>query len=173
MSEPSDLPDDPRALLPLVYDELDAIARRMHRQHRAASVRPSSILQDAWTRIAKAQGPWESRAHFMGLAASAMRQALIDRARKRLADKRGAGWARVTLSGLGDGATGAEVDIIDVERALSELEASDPRAARIVELRCLGGLEHGEIAELLEASERTIQREWRAARAWMILRLER
>ena len=157
-------------LLPLVYSELEAIARG-YLPPKVASIEPRELVHELYLRIASSPVAARDRKHFYAIAALAMRQILADRARRRRAAKRGGDAVRVTLTGLagGDGAR----DLLAVEDALVRLEALSPRQARIVELRCLIGMSVIETADALEVSERTVQAEWRLARAWLTRELGR
>jgi RNA polymerase sigma factor (TIGR02999 family) len=152
------------ALLPLVYRELEAIARGYVRRG-PASIEPGELVHELYLRLAAAQLAARDRKHFYAIAALAMRQILADRARRRRSAKRGGGVEHVTLTGLA--AVDPRRDVEDVEAALRRLEALSPRQARIVELRCLLGLSVAETAAALEVSERTVQADWRLARAWL------
>lgn len=161
-----DTPDDP--LFVQCYDELRAMAARIRRGQGPDSIEPTSLLHQAWLRLPR-QGDWRSEAHFMATAARAMRFILADRAREERAQKRGAGWLQVTLSRLSD--RSGVVDLLVLDESLDRLQTFDPRGADIVVLRCLGGLKHEEIAAALGVSRRTVEREWRAARAWLRVQL--
>lgn len=121
-------------------------------------------------RLSGWQGEFDNEGHFKAVAAKAMRQILLDRARRRMADKRGgADLQRTTLTGLADDR--GEVDIVDLHDALCELEALDPLGAEIVELRYLGGLSVTETATQLGMSRSAVQKSWRLSRAWLETRL--
>lgn len=158
------------ALLPLLYEELRVLAGSYFRQQDSDhTLQPTALVHEAFIKlVGSGEQSWESRAHFMAVAAKAMRQILINHAQARNAAKRGGGRQRVTLSGLQTPAeTVTEIDLLDLGQALSQLEALSPRKAEIVELRFLAGLEEDEIARLLDLSVSTIQREWRLARAFL------
>lgn len=157
------------ALLPLVYRELEAIARAY--ASPAMSLEPHGLVHELYLRLAQGSFEARDRKHFYAIAALAMRQILADRARQRRAAKRGGEAVRVTLSGLAE--TQAAVDALDVEDALARLEELSPRQARIVELRCLVGLSVAETAAALDVSERTVHADWRLARAWLSRELHR
>jgi len=110
---------------------------------------------------------WSNRAQFMGLAAVMMRRILVNHARDRVADKRGAGAEHVPLTLTGEGIGVAEVDLLDLHDALSRLSVADPRKGRIVELKFFAGLTTEEIAETLGLSIATVERDWKFARAWL------
>lgn len=158
----------PEAHFPDTYAQLRAVASRYLAGGGALTLQPTALVHEAWLRLAgtNADGvAWRDRAHFCAVAARAMRQALVDHIRRRSADKRGGGWERVTLTGvLGPD---AGVELLALEGALEQLQALDPRQARIVELRYFGGLSVAEVADCLEVSVSTVEKEWRAARAWL------
>lgn len=154
----------------LLYDHLRAVASRIHqRQGNPGSVRPSSLVQEAWLRLSATRNEAD-RMRILAISSRIMRQILTDRARRRLSAKRGGGQERIALDNLGTGADA--LDLVSVDQVLTELEALDPRGARVVELRCFGGLELEEIAELTGVSAKTVARDWRACRAWLRVRLQ-
>jgi RNA polymerase sigma factor (TIGR02999 family) len=156
-------------LFPILYDELRRLAARyMRRERRAHTLQPSGLVHEAYLRLAGAPDcDWHSRAHFFAIAARVMRQVLVDHARKRGAAKREG--QLVTLQDVD--APALPVELLDLDDALRELAALDPRQARVVELRFFGGLDVEETAEVLDLSARTVKREWRTARAWLQRRL--
>jgi RNA polymerase sigma factor (TIGR02999 family) len=157
------------ALFPAVYRDLERIA--IAHVRGGASLEPRGLVHELYLRLTSAPLDARDRKHFFAIAALAMRQILVDRARKRQATKRGGEHAeRVTLSGLADEDNG--VDLIAIDRALRKLEDLSARQARVVELRCLLGLTVEETAETLGVSERTIHAEWRLARAWLSRELQ-
>jgi RNA polymerase sigma factor (TIGR02999 family) len=163
------------ALLPLVYDELRATARRLlGPQGRHHTLQPTALVHDAYMKLSKNGGEWENRRHFLCVAAKAMRQILSDHAAKRKSQKRGGGWQRVTLNGeLISGLAGnvESVDLVALDEALSELAEADPRGARVVELRFFTGMTIEEVAVSIVASPTTVKEDWRAARNWLRWRL--
>jgi len=152
---------------PDVYAHLRELAGRIHRERGGApTFQPTIMLHEAWLKLASHGGRWESRSHFLAVAARAMRQVLMDYARERGAQRRGGDWERVTLTRLGSG--GDEVmDLLELDSALTALAALSPRGAEVVQLRYFGGLTRVEIAEVLQVSPRTVDSEWRFARAWL------
>jgi RNA polymerase sigma factor (TIGR02999 family) len=146
----------------------------MLRGERAGhTLQPTALVNEAYLKIAGGN-PWEGRQHFQAVAAIAMRQILVNRARERGARKRGGGdWKRVTLSDVAEQAEHAsrEIDLLALDEALIELERLDPTQARIVEMRYFAGLSNADVAAFLNVSERTVMREWRMARAWLSTKL--
>ncbi len=168
-------PDDAagEAVFTALYEELRVMARGwMATQKRGHSFQPTDLAHEAFLKLFRPNAEWKSRAHFLGTAARAMRHILVDHARGRNREKRGAGKARripldeVVLE-FEDGA----FEIIALDDAVSELERFDPQAARIVVLKVFGGLTAEEIAEIMGLSTRTVERDWAAARAWLRKRL--
>jgi len=156
-------------LVPLLYEELRHIAAGlMARERNATTLQPTALVHEAYLRLLGAEDrEWQSRAHFLGAAAQAMRRILIEHARKRSRLKRGGGRERVTLT---DGDLQYETqpeDLLALEQALVKLEARDNEMARVVELRYFGGLTAEETAEVLGTSVRTVHRQWSGARAWL------
>jgi RNA polymerase sigma factor (TIGR02999 family) len=163
-------PDAAGKLLPLIYDELRAIARDRLRSERAGhTLQATALVHEAYMRLIGSEPTsWQNRAHFFGACANAMRQILVDHARRRDAHKRGGGAAKASLDGI-DAADSRDADLIlTVNEGLDILRAEDPRAAQVVELKFFGGLEMSEIADVLGASERTIHREWSFAKARLV-----
>ena len=164
------------ALVERVYDRLRAMAGKQLRGSNAHSLHATALVHDAYERLFGKTGPnFDGRNHFFGAAANAMRQAAVEHARQRLAQKRGGDWQRVTMTGLNlsgkkDGA-GDEVDALELDAALTELAGLNERQARIVELRFFAGLTVQEAADALGVSPRTVALDWRTARAWLRQRL--
>ncbi len=157
------------ALIALVYDELRQLADLQLRGERAGhTLQPTALVHEAYIRlVGSADIAWESRAHFFGTAARAMRQILVDHARRRNADKRGGGWQRVTLdTGLPDEDSVA-ADVIDLHAALEKLSDSDAGLARLVELRFFAGLTLEEAADAVGVSRRKAAKDWSVARLWL------
>lgn len=153
-------------LLPLIYDELRAIANRLFaRQPEGHTLQPTAVVHEAWLKLAGGQQNWEGRSHFFSVAARAMRQVLTDHARARRTDRRGRGWHRVTFDDRLAGKP--DYDLVDVDAALQRLAQANERHARVVELRLFAGLSCEEIAGVLGVTSRTIRLDWRAASAWL------
>lgn len=137
------------------------------------TLQPTAVVHEAYLRLAaQAERRWQDRAHFKAIAAQAMRQILVDHARRRQATKRGGNRQRVTLSEAADSPASAIVDLLDLDDALAELSTLDERHSVIVQLRFFGGLTVEEIADLLRLSQRTVELDWKMARAWLLWRLE-
>ena len=166
--------DAGRELLPVLYEELKRIAAHQFRgQAVGHTLQPTILVHEAFLRlVGHSASEWKDRRHFFAVAATAMRQTLIDRARSRKALKRGGPEKeRVTLSGIP--APDGGIDLIVLDDLLTRLAALDERQARLVELRFFAGLTEEEAAETLGVSLRTVQKDWRKARAWLLAELER
>ena len=169
--------DDRRALdelYGLAYEELRRLASTVRRSDAGATINPTALVNEAWIKLAASPPAGSTgRLHFKRIAARAMRQVLVDAARRRGAHKRGEGMAPVTFDENRDrAATGAE-QLLALDAALEELARINPRQATMIESRFFGGLDVGETAELLQVSEATILRDWRAAKAWLAQELRR
>jgi RNA polymerase sigma factor (TIGR02999 family) len=163
-----------QTLLPILAGELRGIAARLLRRERADhTLQPTALVNEAWMRLFQGQGidDPQGRRHFFALAARVMRQVLVDHARRRGRDTRGGGEQPQPLDEALAVVQVEGVDVLDLDVALEELAALDERQARVVELRFFGGLEAQEVAEVLEVSLSTVERDWRAARAWLYQRL--
>ena len=165
--------DPAAASFTIVYDELKRVASHHLRASSAgATLCTTAVVHEAWMKLAHGAGRWESRAHFFGAASRAMRQVLVDYARRRDANKRGGGWARITL-GQADGAVELQLDeILAVDRALEQLEVANERLRRIVELRFFAGLALDDVAGILGVSTRTVERDWLKARLFLQREIE-
>ena len=163
------------ALLPLVYDELRATARRMlGPRNRNHTLQPTALVHDAFVKLARNKNGWENRRHFLCVAAKAMRQVLSDYAESKGTQKRGGAWKRVTFAGesIADpGESAHAVDLVALDSALTELAEADPRGAEIVELRFFAGMTIEEAATAINASPTTVKEAWRTARMWLRWRL--
>lgn len=162
--------DVPTELLAALVGELRSIARGyLGAQGAGHTLQPTALVNEAFLKLfgSTSLQDVQDRRHFFALAARVMRQILVDHARQRRAAKRDGGGVQVTLGeDLGVEVAGDE-ELLDVDAALTELAELDPRQARVVELRFFGGLEVAEVAAALELSVSTVEREWRAARAWL------
>jgi RNA polymerase sigma factor (TIGR02999 family) len=160
-------PDALEKLVPLVYADLRRMARARIRGRRdGASLDTGALVHEAYLRLVdERRAEWQDRRHFYAVAAMAMRQIVIDHARRRSRTKRGGGAAETTLGEVVDPVSRDAEELLDLDRALASLEATKPRAVRVVECRYFGGLSEQETAEALGISVRTVQREWLKARA--------
>ena len=156
-------------LSPIVYEELRRIARSYLRQERQDhTLQPTALVHEAYLRlIDQRRVDWRNRAHFIGLAAMMMRRVLVNHARTRAAVKRGGQMARVPLTVAFDLPERQAGNVIEVHDALNRLQAIDARKSRVVELKFFGGLTTEEMAEVMQLSPATIEREWSFARAWL------
>ena len=156
-------------LMPLVYDELRRLARGyLGRERPGQTLQPTALVNEAYLRLVKdTPQHWETRAHFVAIAAISMRQILIERARARDAQKRGGDRVRVTLNEGLVAEPARSVDLLAVDDALTKLAAIDPQQAKLVELRFFGGLTIAESAEVLGISPATVKRHWAMAKAWL------
>jgi RNA polymerase sigma factor (TIGR02999 family) len=163
------------ALLPLLYDELRQVARRLLRGERPGHTMSTTVLvHEAYLRLLDARrlAPAD-RGAFLGVAAVTMRRLLVDAARRRLADKRGGGVRAQSVDELAEvlAAPAPDQELVALDRALDTLGEASPRARQVVELRFFTGLSLQETAEALGTSVKTVQRDWLAARAWLRARV--
>jgi RNA polymerase sigma factor (TIGR02999 family) len=157
-------------LFGVLYEELRALAASFFRDQRPDhTLQPTALVHEAYAKMVGATDiSFQGKAHFMAVAARAMRQNLIDHARRRGAEKRGGGAGRVTLDEAAVAAAAREVDLLELDDALARLEALNERQCRIVELRYFAGLSVEETAAVLDVSAPTVKRDWRMARAWLL-----
>lgn len=155
-------------LMDRVYRELEQIAaRHLSNESSAHRLLPHALVHEAYIRLVDMNRvDWQDRAHFMGVAATIMRQVLIDQARKRRAAKRDGG-VQVTLSGVSPKVDPPSADVLMLHEALEDLAAADPDRARLVELRFFGGMTIEETAKVLGRSPATVKRQWEVARGWL------
>ena len=157
------------ALMPLVYRELRAMARRfLRREHPDHTFQPTELVNEAYLRLVdQKRVQWQGKSHFFVASAHAMRRILVDHARAKLRKKRGERPQRVELTENLQISAEREGDVLALDEALEKLEKLDPRQAGIVELRFYGGLTVAEVAETMDLSRRTVEREWTMIRAWL------
>jgi RNA polymerase sigma factor (TIGR02999 family) len=164
---------DPHAaeqLLPLVYEELRKLAaQKLAREKPGQSLQATALVHEAYLRVVDEENAprWDSRGHFFAAAAEAMRRILVDRARRRAAQKRGARLERIELPELAEPAKDDPVDLLALDEALKQLEALHPQKAQVVKLRFFAGCTLEETAQMLGISRATAQRHWTVARAWL------
>ena len=156
-------------LIPLVLDTLRRIARRQLRAERGGhSFETNALINEAYLKLIEQSAvPWESRAHFFGIAARLMRELLVDHARARQRLKRGGGQEQISLTSSAIIVKEQAVDLLALDEALKTLSGVDPQSSRIVELRFFGGLTIDETAQVIGVSTPTVERGWRTARAWL------
>lgn len=160
-------------LIPLVYDEIRAIAsRHMSRERRDHTLQPTALINEAYLRLVDRRDPsWENRAHFLGVASQVIRRVLVEHARFRGREKRGGRVLKVTLSEELAGGPARDLDFLVLDGALDELGEEYPEEKQVVELRFFGGMSVSEAAEMLDVSPRTVERRWTFARAWLFRQL--
>ena len=157
-------------LLPLVYDELRQLAGAYFRtQNRDHTLQPTALVHEAYVRLINSDhAEWNDRAHFFAVAATAMRQILIDHARRKGADKRGGSWKQVPMDQASNHADlGHNLDLLALDEAMQRLSKRNPRKAQVVELRVFGGLTCDETAAVLGITSKAAEADWYGARAWL------
>jgi len=156
-------------LLPLVYDELRRLASYYLSKERADhTLQPTALVHEAFLKLTgNADFEWRDATHFRAVAANAMRQILVDHAKRRRADKRGGNWMRITLDEVVSPDDRCDVDLLTLDEAMEGLAKLDPRKSRVVELRFFGGLTCDEAAAALSISPKTAEADWYMARAWL------
>ena len=165
--------DAEAVLMAQVYDELRRLARKYMRAERANhTLQPTALVNEAYMRLmADPTNTWQNRAHFFATAAQLMHHILVDHARARKAAKRGGIQHQVTLNEALVSAENTSIDVLALHEALEKLAALDERQARVVEMHFFGGMTFPEIAHVLDASERTVKRDWEMARGWLKLHM--
>lgn len=164
-------------LLEEAYEELKAVAGAFFRRERGNhTLQPTALVHEAWMRLIEQRGTeWAGKAHFLAVASEVMRRLLVDHARKRATQRRGGGTEHVSVDADLLPGSGAEVELIELDEAIARLQQLDEERATAVVRRVFGGMTNAEIAEAEGVCERTIERRWRAGRAWLAreLRSER
>ncbi len=156
-------------LIPLVYGDLRERAERYLKRERAGhTLQPTALVHEAYLKLVdQTRVAWRNRAHFLGVAARAMREVLVDYARRHRSGKRGAGQTLVALEDGSAAASPRSVDLLALDVALERLASHDERQSRLVELRVFGGLTIDETAEALGISPATVSLDWKHAQAWL------
>ena len=159
---------------PLVYEQLHRLAEGyFRRQPKGHTLNPTALIHEAYLKLAAREGGrWKDRTHFLAVAATAMRQILVDHARGREAVRRGGGRQRITLDESAMPSADRDVDLLALDEALERLAGLDERKARVIELRFFAGLTVQETAAALGVSSVTVKRDWSMARAWIERELE-
>jgi RNA polymerase sigma factor (TIGR02999 family) len=171
-AQQEDAPDLAR-LLPLVYDELHALAsRQMQSEPVGHTLQPTALVHEAFLRLSGGAVEWQDRVHFFALAAGTMRRVLVDHARAHRRDKRGGGAPLQPLDEARHVVDEATHDVLALDDALERLAALEPRKARVVELHYFAGLTQAEIAEAIGISTPTVERDLRFAKAWLRTELQ-
>jgi len=162
-------PDASLRLLPLVYEELRRVARqRMARTPPGNTLTPTALVHEAYVKLVEHRRlPWESSRHFFLAASRAMRNILVDQARRKAAVKHGAGLRRVDIADVDPEIDAPAEDVVALDEALRRLEQEEPEIGEVVELHHFVGLSLEETARILQVSESTAKRRWRYARAWL------
>ena len=158
------------SLFRLAYDELRRVAGEIQPDRRH-TLQPTALVHDAFLKLDRAGMAWESKRHFLAVAAKAMRQVLRDHVKARATLKRGGGERALTLDEALVPEAGGEIDALVLDEALDSLARMQPDAGRVAELRILAGMTSEEVAETMGVSKRKVQLDWRAARAWLATRL--
>ncbi len=159
-------------LYALVYGELRGMAEAQLRRERSGhTLQPTALVNEAYLRLNPSKDAWENRRHFFGAASRAMRNILVDHARRRLADRRGAGLERVTLADLEVAVPETDLDIVALDEALEALSRDEPRLAEVVTMRVFVGMSIEDTAQALDLSPATVKRDWLFARAWLAERI--
>lgn len=160
-------------LLPLVYRELSRIAHHQRRRIGGFGVNTTALVHEAYLKLSSSKNQrFEDRGHFFAVAATAMRQLLIDEAKKHAAQKRGGGVQPLSLDDVEVGIETQAEGLLALDRALRALYRVDPRLLRVVECRFFGGLTERETAEVLGVTDRTVRRDWVKARAWLAVHMD-
>lgn len=160
-------------LLPKVYEQLRRLAAaKLGDMPAGQTLQPTALVHEAYLRLTEKGDPgWESPGHFYAAAAMAMRWVLVDHARARLADKRGGGRARVSMDDTPDlSFDSASEDIIALDELVGIMERHHPRQAQLIMMKFFGGLSDAQSAQALGVAEKTVSRDWRFARAWLLAR---
>jgi RNA polymerase sigma factor (TIGR02999 family) len=162
-------PQAAEALLPVVYEELRRLASaKMARERASHTLQPTALVHEAWLRLGGAENQhWQNRGHFFGAAAEAMRRILIERARRRQRIRHGGGQERVDFDEEQIAASTDDERLLQIHEALDELASKNPVQAEVVKMRFFVGMTDREIAEVLGLSERTVERHWAYAKAWL------
>lgn len=159
-------------LMSLLVDEVRRLAAtQLRKERKDHTLRPTEIVSEAYLKLADQRGEWNGRTHFLAVASGAVRQVLVDHARKHNAAKRGKGERMKTYHEDGEfhfSRHNSPVDILALDESLKRLGEVSPRQQQVVELRFFGGLSVEEVAEVLAVSERTVKGDWQVARAWLI-----
>jgi len=163
------------SLVPLVYDELRRLAASYLRRERVDhTLQPTALVHEAYLRLSQQEKvQWQDKHHFFGVIAQLMRRILVDSARRRLGAKRGSGGAKVPLTEAFAMSKQRPADLVALDDALKRLSEIDNRQSQVIELRVFGGLEIGEVAEVLKISSATVKRDWIMGKGWLLREIGR
>jgi RNA polymerase sigma factor (TIGR02999 family) len=152
-----------------VYSELRSLAARyLYRERKDHTLQPTALVHEAYVKlVGQTRVDWQGRTHFLAIAAQAMREILVDHARRHNAAKRGGNRHRIALDDNLVIESSRDVDLLALEDALAKLAKLDPRQAQMIELRFFGGLDIAEVAKVMGMSKRSVEREWTMVRAWL------
>jgi len=166
-------PEAANQLMDLVYADLHRIAaREMRRERPGHTLQTTAVLHEAYLRIFRGEPvAWKDRAHFYASAATQLRRVLVDHARRAHSEKRGGQGVTLSLGEFDVGDPGLDVRLLALNEALAKLEALDPRAAKVVELRFFGGVSEADAAEVMGISVATLKRDWDFAKTWLAAQL--
>jgi len=162
------------ALMAAIYQDMRRLAaHHMSAERKDHTLQPTAIVHEAYVRLIDQRSTdWKDRLHFFAVASRIIRRILIDHARATEAGKRGGDRTRISLADQDVAGPQRDIDLVALDEALTELAEIDPQQSRIVELRYFGGCTVEEVAEVLKIGKRTVDRDWQAAKAWLLLRLE-
>lgn len=161
-------------LFPAIYDELHRLAHLQLRGNRSNTLKTTALVHEAYFKLVRHhEVDWQDRSHFFAVASRAMRQVLVERARRRNAQKRGGGERPLTLEEERLGSADQDEAIVALDEALGQLEEMDPRQAKVVECRFFAGMTIEETAAVLDVSSATVKRDWRTAKAWLYREMQR
>lgn len=162
------------SLVPMVYSQLRQLSAALSSRLRPGqTLQATALVHEAYMKLVGDEDPgWQGRAHFFGSAARAMREIMVDEARRKAAEKRGAGWQRVTLNEQDVGGFSSPQEFLDLHNSLQRMEGEYPRQSKVVMLRMFAGLTIGETADALEVGTASVERDWRFARAWLLSELQ-
>lgn len=159
-------------LFDATYQELKRIARAQMRRERADhTLQPSALINEFFIRISRSDAEFKDRSHFLAIASSVMRHILVDYAKTHNAAKNGSGAIKIQIKDLHLPDGSRDIDPILIDELLTRFAQQEPRCAQVVEMRCFGGFTNAEIAAAISKDERTVKRDWRFARAWLIAHL--
>lgn len=166
--------EDLDALMGAIYADMRRLAAaHMQRERRDHTLQPTALVHEAYFKLVNQRSTdWRDRLHFFAVASRIIRRILIDHARERRAAKRGGSDAGISLKDHDVAAPARDIDLLALDEALAELAQLDEQQAKVVELRYFGGCSIDEIAELLQVGRRTVDRDWQAAKAWLLSKLE-